>query len=1211
MSDSTGNVISTKIVMDVKEALQGIKQLEDALNRVKQNKTGKSTISSNLGEDINSAERIASNGVLNINSKLSNIGNVKTSTKFADSYSKSINDLTLQAERYHRQFQTSGNTEALDKFNRLIPVIRQLNSEQQNFNRILGVSGDTLGKLGSTLKSHLSYMATGVLIGGIVGIPLAMSNIAKETEVITQKIRQNLELADQYHGKNQVLEQDLKRLSDIAGVFSVGYGVDLDKTMQTMQLLSRRFKDVESIAYLTSVAITMNKLDFVDLEKAAMSLEAVVLQFGLSTRETRDFLNDFSVAVHIANIKGTDLLDALQRSGSSFKQFNMGTREAIAAISALSTETARTGSTIGNTFKSIAANFNMKKAIEALDAYGIKLYDVNEQGLKTMRKGANVFQELQGLFGQLDDEGRGKLALAISGGKLQVNAMMSFLGDANQNFTKILGEIQTKSSDEMTAAQLKLGLETYQIKLMQLQASMQVFSKTIGDDVLPSLKNMVDGLTNGVIWLTENHDAVSKTMSALVELAKVVAAFYIQQSISNKLVAEGTILLRSMYLLEGNFSAAFSGMRTALATFAATAAATCIQLAVLYTAINVVSAAYDRMSDKSGLVGQEQDTSNQLAAVEGNRKTALGMKARTGMSEDEINAIYDGQANDLRAKLTNIQEQRKTAGNAATNKAQEESENNFKAIIDKAMAAATVRTPEIGNMIPEKQGHTSAGSRYAPDNSEQAFRRDAGREMDHEMKTAKVSSEEYASSLELLAAKEHIFGNSTEINATKLELMNKRVLTLIGQSMQYEDMANSYETQAQDRVMSNAKLVESLDAAKVSWSSLTKEEKQAFIQRNREYIQDEITLNKLLELADKARVASAEARREGNKTAIAATEMSVDQLKKDYEKSMRILDYDKQHDISKLGYNATSEQKDVIELAYAVKELMDATVELQRVKALNGEASEEYKKQQAEVDKLKLKVDQLNGTKLDKIKVQFSDMIVAWAVEGRSFNDIWSGIWKEFEADAIKSLFNIKHEASFLGSILNGSGGSGGILGWIGNLFGGGTVKKAHSGENITSNAPKMHDGGLVSTAFPLKDDEVLRTLQVGERVLSKDANKAFMGIAGNLKNYSNGTSLTANMPKVGTEVVANISKATIEKASAMSANASNAAIAQISREHIVELQEANGLMRQQNSMLMTMMQQGGNGGQTQPIIVPVGNQMTPDDLMGMVTKMRRNGYQI
>ena len=54
-------------------------------------------------------------------------------------------------------------------------------------------------------------------------------------------------------------------------------------------------------------------------------------------------------------------------------------------------------------------------------------------------------------------------------------------------------------------------------------------------------------------------------------------------------------------------------------------------------------------------------------------------------------------------------------------------------------------------------------------------------------------------------------------------------------------------------------------------------------------------------------------------------------------------------------------------------------------------------------------------------------------------------------------------------------------------LFG---AKKAHNGEDIRVSAPRMHSGGdvmvgRIGVVPALKDDEVLRTLQVGEEVNS------------------------------------------------------------------------------------------------------------------------------
>jgi hypothetical protein len=521
--------------------------------------------------------------------------------------------------------------------------------------------------------------------------------------------------------------------------------------------------------------------------------------------------------------------------------------------------------------------------------------------------------------------------------------------------------------------------------------------------------------------------------------------------------------------------------------------------------------------------------------------------------------------------------------------------------------------PDEGTKKKGKKG-SSTGPTYAPDNSEEIFRLERGRDVNHMLSEAKISADKYTAALAVLSTQESIFGFSTENSNKTLKLMNAEILKLTSQSMEYKELSNDYAQEANDKVASNADLVASLEKLKLSWGTLTLEEKKAFLESNKQYVQDEKTLIRLLELADKLDVAASSAGTKANDIATNAAKLTVDIPMKEYKKKASIDESNKNHEIAGLGYDATDEQRKIIEVRYAVKELVDAVAELDRVTALYGTDSEYYREARARVDNLKVSVDQLNNTRLDKIKGEFSDMVVSWAVEGNSFGSIWKNIWKEFQKDAIYALMGIKKQGGFLSQLLGGiggnaqGGGAGGILGAVIGLF----AKKAHSGENITTNAPKMHDGGEVTTASPLKDDEVLRTLQVGERVLSKDANKSFMSIADKLRRgdskqqgilgYNN-----SNLSGIsrGTQVVANISQRTMDIAQQASAET------RANRDHIAELEKQTGLMTQQNNMLLHLINSGGAGGNTiaQPIIMQ--QQMSDDQLMAQLGRMKSMGYQV
>jgi hypothetical protein len=78
---------------------------------------------------------------------------------------------------------------------------------------------------------------------------------------------------------------------------AIAYGKPLNEVMEAQQIISRRFKDPSAILYFSNLAMTMSTLDFVPTTKAAQDLEAVILQFGLSSADASKFVDQFSVAV--------------------------------------------------------------------------------------------------------------------------------------------------------------------------------------------------------------------------------------------------------------------------------------------------------------------------------------------------------------------------------------------------------------------------------------------------------------------------------------------------------------------------------------------------------------------------------------------------------------------------------------------------------------------------------------------------------------------------------------------------------------------------------------------------------------------------------------------------------------------------------------------------------------------------------------------------
>lgn len=141
-----------------------------------------------------------------------------------------------------------------------------------------------------------------------------------------------------------------------------------------------------------------------------------------------------------------------------------------------------------------------------------------------------------------------------------------------------------------------------------------------------------------------------------------------------------------------------------------------------------------------------------------------------------------------------------------------------------------------------------------------------------------------------------------------------------------------------------------------------------------------------------------------------------------------------------------------------------------------------------------------------QIREGLAGIAVDFFIQGNTLRSIWSNLWKDLAREAIQRLFKVKAEASLLGMILGLFGGNGKLPAAIGvttpgGVTNGGTItvggitvpndEKIISDAVISSNSIGiMHSGGDVMAGrigvVPLlKDDEVLRTLQVGEEVNS------------------------------------------------------------------------------------------------------------------------------
>lgn len=634
----------------------------------------------------------------------------------------------------------------------------------------------------------------------------------------------------------------------------------------------------------------------------------------------------------------------------------------------------------------------------------------------------------------------------------------------------------------------------------------------------------------------------------------------------NSLLGVGTGVA-SIYMAEGKFTSAMKVMGEAVTGFAAAATAAMARFLAFYAAIQIAGEAFRQFNDKTGLYKEEASLINQLNSA----KYANQYSQAYGYGDRSENiAEIENKLAEVRQKIKTKEEAEETAH---TNKYLDRA----KKMADAAQASAQLGSHLIGGGTgqlsnPNTKGGT--GARYAPDNSQQINRQIMGYEVNNSLSEAKQAANAYEEALNRIEVKERIFGVTTETSSKKIELMNQRVLALVASSLEWSSVANEYEQKANDMVEGNRELRAKLGELKLSWSKLNKDEKAEFIENNKQYVQDEKTLLKLLQLADKLREATSQAKKDASNIASNSVTTGLNDAATIYQDKFHRLDLGREHGIYELGRYYTDEQKRAIELATAKNQLKEAQKELNRIEAEYGKDSTKWLEQRNNVDKLKKSVDDLsNAYKAAQDSV--AEMVADTISTGGSLSNVWKRLWEEFTRDALLSLFRVKHETSTLGMLLGG-------------LFG---IKTSHSGENIK----RMHSGGTVGDE--LKDDEVLRVLQVGERVLSKDQNRVF-------------TNMMAGFKSSKVEIVPYLKNPELAKGNISVEMKQNEA-------HLAKLDLQNELLAQQNKMIMQMAQNGGNGGNV--IVMPVAPsaeqvlkiiEANPDALFNVINKGRLLGYR-
>ena len=368
------------------------------------------------------------------------------------------------------------------------------------------------------------------------------------------------------HFKHE-LEDMQSKLQSLA----VKYGTTSHEMIESAKLWGRAYKDNNTVLALTDAATKLAVADAFDIVSANKALESSIMQWGFQIHNANDamsvssrIIDSWTALAHNYTVSAQTLSEANKRMAQSAAEVGVSFHSAQALVAVMARKTQAAGGEIGNALKSIFGSIHSKKAISALQDFGIEVYKVGENGEKSFRKVDDVLLDLM-IKAQGSKESMEGLLKAISGGKWQWNKADAML-DLNEYLEALK---QSSSSMGFTNAQVGMQLDTIETKLKQISAQwekMTSSSHTLGSAIKATLD-----VTLGLLkWLdsipSSMYVIAGATLAALIAQRRWGSVSQLVIKNVSRLWTEATTHVNGYIVAAQEASVATSGVGRAMAT---------------------------------------------------------------------------------------------------------------------------------------------------------------------------------------------------------------------------------------------------------------------------------------------------------------------------------------------------------------------------------------------------------------------------------------------------------------------------------------------------------------------------------------------------------------------------------------------------------------------------------------------------------------------
>lgn len=460
-----------------------------------------------------------------------------------------INQLKNQADVLYQAWKANnvGKEQYLQQMTAIQGKLNTLYGQQRRINKITEEHIPLLKQWGFELDkvgSRLGYFATrwaalwvgDKVMDSLSALPKVEQDMAGFAQVMkhgtgeTNAFAHSLMQVDPSHMVNSLqlsgdeaehFKQELGGMQVELQNLAIKYGTTSHEMIESAKLWGRAYKDNNTVLALTDAATKLAVADAFDIVSANKALESSIMQWGFQIKNSNDamsvsnrIIDSWTSLAHNYTVSAQTLSEANKRMAQSAAEVGVSFHSAQALVAVMARKTQAEGGEIGNALKSIFGSIHSKKAIKALQDFGIEVYKVGENGEKSFRKVDDVLLDLM-IKAQGSKESMEDLLKAISGGKWQWNK-----ADAMLDLKEYLEALRLSSSAMgFTNAQVGMQLDTIQTKIKQIAAQWEKMVTTNGN-VSKTIKAGLD-LAMGFLQLLNKIPS-----STFVVLAGLMAISY-------------------------------------------------------------------------------------------------------------------------------------------------------------------------------------------------------------------------------------------------------------------------------------------------------------------------------------------------------------------------------------------------------------------------------------------------------------------------------------------------------------------------------------------------------------------------------------------------------------------------------------------------------------------------------------------------------------